>query len=162
MPRPLLEFDCDFYRQLIRDLARSGRGVKESGAFLLGTVEPIRRITDYLLYEEIAPQTALMHDYVALTGTDMAAAWDACRAKGLQVVADIHTHPGAPVQSVSDRAHPIVSIAGHVAVIVPDFAVHGTETKDLGVHLFLGNGRWESYFSDVAQDCVYLTEGSRA
>lgn len=158
MSRPLLEVPAKLYEQLIQDLASSGRGVRESGAFLLGTIDSrIRKVSSYLMYETIAPGSSCEHDYVALTGQEMAAAWDHCYRVGLEVVADVHTHPLGPAQSISDRAHPMVSVAGHVALIVPQFAMQGPTPADLGVHIFHGDSRWTSIFGERACAAIVLT-----
>lgn len=158
MPHPLLEVPHSLFQVLIVDLAESGRGVKESGAFLLGRQDGSRRfVTSYLMYDKVAPQSSSRHDYVAFTAEEMARAWEHCYATGLQVVADVHTHPFGPAQSTSDRAHPIVSVAGHVALIVPTFAQGSPQPRNLGVHLFGGAGRWRSMFDEEAQAAVRLT-----
>lgn len=158
MPHPLLELPHSLFQALIVDLAKSGRGVKESGAFLLGRHEGARRfVTSYLMYDKVAPESSRSHAYVAFTAEEMACAWEHCYATGQQVAADVHTHPFGPVQSISDRAHPIVSIAGHVALIVPNFAQGSPQPRDLGVHLFGGAGRWQSMFGEKAQAAVILT-----
>lgn len=157
MSHPLLEVPQSLFQALIIDLAKSGRGIKESGAFLLGKQEGSRRlVTSYLMYHKVAPESSRRHAYVAFTAEEMARAWEHCYAIGQQVVADVHTHPFGPAQSVSDRAHPIVSVAGHVALIVPNFAQGSPQPRDLGVHLFGGAGRWHSMFSDDAQAAVRL------
>jgi proteasome lid subunit RPN8/RPN11 len=158
MPHPLLELPYTLFQALIVDLAMSGRGVKESGAFLLGKQEGSRRyVTSYLMYDKVAPESSRSHAYVAFTAEEMAGAWAHCYATGLQVVADVHTHPFGPAQSISDRAHPIVSVAGHVALIVPNFAQGSPQTRDLGVHLFGGAGRWQSMFDEKAKAAIRLT-----
>ncbi len=145
MPASLLEFEVPLWTALIYDLARVGGGRKESGAFLLGTLSPTRHVTDYLLYADLSP--AVEHeDYVQLNGSDMARVWQRCEERGLEVVADVHTHRGGPGQSVSDRQYPIISLAGHVALIVPNYAMGTLSVSDVGVHLFLGNRQWRSYF----------------
>ena len=158
MSHPLVEFPLGLFQSLIVDLARSGRGFKESGAFLLGKQEDSRRfVTSYLMYDKIASESSRSHAYVAFTAQEMARAWEHCYATGLQVVADVHTHPFGPRQSISDRAHPIVSVAGHVALIVPNFAQGSPQPQDLGVHLFCGAGRWQSMFDEEAQAAIRLT-----
>lgn len=158
MSHPLLELPQSMFQALIVDLAKSGRGVKESGAFLLGKQEGSRRlVTSYLMYDKVAPESSRSHAYVAFTAEEMARAWEHCYATGQQVVADVHTHPFGPAQSVSDRAHPIVSVASHVALIVPNFAQGSPQPRDLGVHLFGGAGRWHSMFNHDAQAAVRLT-----
>jgi proteasome lid subunit RPN8/RPN11 len=158
MSRPLLEIPRAVYDALIADLAASGRGIKEAGAFLLGHAHyEWRRVSSYLMYDVVAPESSEMHAYVAITAEEMARAWEYCNANGVQVVADVHTHPMGPAQSVSDRAHPIVSIAGHVALIVPYFALRRPQPVDLGVHLFEGAGRWQSRFREAAHESILLT-----
>lgn len=160
MSRPLLNLPHGLYAKLVADLARSGAGVAESGAFLLGRLDgDERQVTGYLPYEAIAVQTRRRHSYVAFTAEEMARAWDHCYRNQVQVVADVHTHPGGPMQSLSDRAHPIVSLAGHVALIVPHFALRNPQPKDLGVHQFLGGGRWRSLFGADAARALQLTGG---
>lgn len=157
MSPPLLEMPRELYGALIGDLAKSGRGVKEAGAFLLGNHDDAgRRVTSYLMYDVVAQQSSLEHDYVAFTAEEMARAWDHCYRTGLQVVADVHTHPLGPAQSPTDRAHPIVSVTGHVALIVPHFALRDPRPADLGVHVFLGAGQWRSMFMQQARDAILL------
>jgi proteasome lid subunit RPN8/RPN11 len=158
MSLPLLEIPRGLYESLISDLAASGRGEKESGAFLLGTLDgPRRCVSSYLMYDKVAPLSSSQHAYVAFTAEEMACAWEHCYAVGLQVVADVHTHPLGPSQSISDRAHPIVSVAGHVALIVPNFAQGAPQPRDLGVHVFGGCGSWQSVFREKAAAAIHLT-----
>lgn len=158
MPRHLLKVPRALYANLIADLARSGAGVAESGAFLLGFLDgDERRVDGYLPYEAIAAQGRRRHAYIDFTAQEMAQAWDYCYRHKVHVVADVHTHPNGPAQSLSDRAHPIVSLAGHVALIVPHFALRNPQPADLGVHQFLGGGRWRSLFSADAARALQLT-----
>lgn len=158
MSRPLLRLPLALYADLVADLARSGAGVAESGAFLLGTLDrEERQVTGYLPYEAVAAQSRRRHAYVAFTAEEMARAWDYCYRHKVQVVADVHTHPAGPIQSLSDRAHPIVSLVGHVALIVPHFALRKPQPADLGVHQFLGGGRWRSLFDADAANALRLT-----
>ena len=158
MSRPLLKLPLALYDSLVADLARSGAGVAESGAFLLGPVDgDERQVASYLLYEAVAAQTRRRHAYVAFTAEEMSRAWDYCYRNKVQVVADVHTHPGSPMQSPSDRAHPIVSLPGHVALIVPYFALRNPQPAELGVHQFLGGGRWRSLFGADAARALQLT-----
>lgn len=157
MSRRLLKMPLALYGSLIADLARSGRGSREAGAFLLGRADNLRRhVSSYLMYDVVAPESSREHDYVAFTSEEMARAWQHCYAIGLEVVADVHTHPRGPAQSITDRAHPIVSMKGHVALIVPHFAMKNPRPADLGVHIFEGGGRWTSLFGTDAGDAILL------
>lgn len=154
---PLLEMPTVMFDRLMADLAGAGQGRRESGAFLFGHLKPRRRVVAYRMYCEIAPESACRAAYVTLTGSEMARAWDYARNTRLEVVADVHTHPEGPAQSPSDRANPIVAVPGHVALIVPWFALQRPQPVDLGVHVFLGGSRWQSYFDSEAGRAVHLT-----
>jgi proteasome lid subunit RPN8/RPN11 len=158
MSPPLLKMSRALYGRLIADLAKSGRGVKEAGAFLLGQADnQARQVSSYLMYDVVATESSRKHAYVAFTAEEMARAWEHCYATGMQVVADVHTHPFGPQQSVTDRAHPIVSVPGHVALIVPFFALRDPQPVDLGVHIFSGDGCWLSIFNQAAHSAIHLT-----
>lgn len=160
MSRPLLEMSRALYSALIADLAMSGRGIKEAGAFLLGHAdEHGRRVESYLMYDVVATESSRKYEYVVFSAEEMARAWEHCYTTGLQVVADVHTHPLGPAQSPTDRAHPIVAVPGHVALIVPFFAMRNPAPADLGIHLFDGAGKWRSFFRHAAHDAILLTGG---
>lgn len=157
MSRPLLEIPRTLYGSLVRSLAASGGGTKEAGAFLLGVIEDgARRVSSFLMYDVVAPESSRKHDYITFTAEEMARAWSYCYRNAIQVVADVHTHPMGPGQSATDRAHPIVSVDGHVALIVPYLALRDPQPIDLGVHVFLGAGRWRSMFGIQARDALLL------
>jgi len=69
--------------------------------------------------------------------------WELCRKTGLVVVADAHTHPDGAYQSHSDQANPMISSAGHIAIIVPRFAAAPVRTSELGVYLYHGAKKWD-------------------
>jgi proteasome lid subunit RPN8/RPN11 len=152
----LVEFAPGVWPALIEDLRRRGRGVRESGAFLLGRERGgVRIVTQWLPYEQLDP-AALNFEYVRLESAAFGRLWDACAARGLEPVADVHTHPFGPRQSESDRGHPMISLAGHVALIVPRFAQGRILPVDVSVNVYLGGGRWESHYELEAQARITL------
>lgn len=69
--------------------------------------------------------------------------WKECRVRGLQVVADIHTHPSGDYrQSSIDRANPMIPEKGHIAMIVPNFADRCYLPGEIGIYEFRGGGAW--------------------
>jgi hypothetical protein len=60
----------------------------------------------------------------------------------------VHTHPGSSQQSESDRAHPMVTRAGHLALIVPSFARQPVRRTEVGLYRYLGGKRWETIQSE--------------
>ena len=86
-----------------------------------------------------------------------------CRRDGLQVVADIHTHPGRNVrQSPTDAAHPMTALPGHIALIAPHYARGATSPADLGVHVLQTGGQWQSAYGRDAARIVQLTSARSA
>jgi hypothetical protein len=80
---------------------------------------------------------------VRLDGRHFGKLWDLCKARGLTVVADVHTHPAAADQSGSDRAHPIIARAGQLALTMQNFAAPPVTRETLGIYRYCGEGRWE-------------------
>jgi proteasome lid subunit RPN8/RPN11 len=143
---PQHELSCSLHLwlRLLVGLRKRGRFARESGAFLLGKDEGgRRRITDFALYDDVDPH-ALDTGIVHLDGRYFGKLWDMCAAKGLTVVADVHTHPGGPGQSGSDQANPIIARAGHIALIVPYYAQWPVRRRAIGIYRYLGAGRWET------------------
>jgi proteasome lid subunit RPN8/RPN11 len=68
--------------------------------------------------------------------------WELCKQRGLSVVADVHTHPGGSQQSDSDRAHPMISRSGHIALIVPRFAAAPVARAQVGIYRYEGSKCW--------------------
>lgn len=157
MPAHLLEISTGLWTDLITHLRNQGQGVRESGAFLLGQVKGAdRRVTAFLPYEELQSD-ALQEDYVTLSAVSFSKLWTICREHSLTVVADVHTHRFGPQQSRSDKANPMIAIAGHVALIVPRFAQGSIQLEDIGVHIYQGSHRWISQFGPATQRLINLT-----
>jgi hypothetical protein len=102
-----------------------------------------RRIVDYLLYDDLDPH-ALDTGIVYLDGRYFGELWDLCARRNLTVIADVHTHPGGSGQSQSDRAHPIIAQAGHIALIVPNFAMAPVDLSAVGIYRYRGAHDWQT------------------
>lgn len=150
MSAPLLEVPAALWVELMAHLRAQGGGIRESGAFLLGhKTDASRVVLQFLPYEQLQPD-ALRNDYVSLNAASFAKLWEVCRAEGMSVVADVHTHPFGPGQSWSDQANPMVAVKEHIALIVPRFAKGSPRPRDLGLYVYQGNHQWASYSgSDV-------------
>jgi Prokaryotic homologs of the JAB domain len=141
-PDHVLSCSARRWRKIVRELDLRGRRRHEAGAFLLGVEQHGRkRVLDAVYYDELDPR-AYATGVCILHGDAFAKLWALCRKKKLTVVADVHTHGGAPYQSGSDRAHPMVARAGHIAVIVPDFARWPIPASRLGIYEYVGAHEW--------------------
>ena len=130
--------------RLMGRLRRRGRGVRESGAFLLGKIGA-QKVSEFICYDDLDPH-ALDTGIIDFDGAGYGPLWERCERRKMHVLADVHTHPGAWTgQSGSDRAYPMISQPGHVALIVPHYATRkGQTSKGVGVHEYLGDHEWKS------------------
>jgi hypothetical protein len=141
-PNPSLIFPLFLWWHLLRELRRRGAGVRESGAFVLGRRNgATAKVSKFVFYDDIDPH-ALNSGIVRLSGHAMNAVWETCAQLGLEVLADVHTHPGDSGQSGSDKEHPMVSTAGHIALIVPNFARRVFDLAAVGHYRYQGGKRW--------------------
>lgn len=142
-PQPELRCTSFVWRRLMDSLRERGRGrTRESGAFLLGErLDGCAHIVDFLLYDDLDPQ-CLDTGIVWFDGRYFGQLWETCKQRGLSVVADVHVHPEGAGQSTSDRAHPMISRAGHIALIVPRFADPPVTPHEVGIYRYLGSKRW--------------------
>jgi len=141
---PDAELSCpsNLWRRIVGELERRGEGNHEAGAFLLGPSRPSgRSVTDVVYYDDLDPK-AYSSGVCVLTGDAFARLWEMCRERGVSVVADVHTHPGAGFQSHVDRINPMVARAGHIALILPDYGRWPLAVDRFGIYEYRGDHRW--------------------
>jgi hypothetical protein len=85
------------WARVIFDLRRRGAGVRESGAFLLGRDDRNpARVNTYICYDDVDAE-AYQNGAIAFHANGCAALWQHCRKKQVQLLIDVHTHPGPDV-----------------------------------------------------------------
>jgi hypothetical protein len=96
---------------------------------------------------------------IAFHANGCAALWQHCRESQLQLLIDVHTHPGSDVrQSAIDERHPMLPVLGHTAMIVPNFArTAWWSLKAIGVYEYLGGFRWRTYAASAPDRRVKLS-----
>lgn len=127
------------WRRLVGELRRRGQGRRESGAFLLGVRRgEIAFVRDFICYDDLDPN-ALDKGYVTFHSQGLKALWAQCRSRQMDVIADVHTHPGPNTrQSELDQRHPMIPVNGHIALIVPNFGnTVQWQLDGVGVHEYL-------------------------
>ena len=145
MSVPLLELSPALWDATLAHLRQQGAGVRESGGFLLGKVQRDRRVATHFLPYEQLQRDALQADFVQLSAASFSRLWDYCADHDLDVVADMHTHRYGAAQSRSDSENPMLAIAGHLALIVPDFAQGPVQLEEVGLYLYQGAHRWQRF-----------------
>ena len=147
------------WAMVIWDLRRRGGGVRESGAFLLGRADANpARVSSYICYDDVDP-AAYQHGAIVFHASGCAALWQHCKKLGLQLLIDVHTHPGQDVrQSSIDVRHPMMPVAGHTAMIVPNYAhTEWSSLKAIGVYEYLNGFNWRTYPAAAANRRVKLS-----
>ncbi|MDA8317377.1 MAG: hypothetical protein M0010_19750 [Actinomycetota bacterium] len=140
---------------LLGQLRDRGQGVRESGAFLLATGTADRRVERLVLYDEL-DSTCLVGG-IDFHREGYQRLWDVCEREHLLVIGDVHTHPSSHTgQSGIDRGHPMLSRAGHVALIVPNYAEGEVASQEVGVHHYQGTDGWRSYHGRLAARYLYI------
>jgi hypothetical protein len=159
--------DKGLFTLLVGELARRGKGERETGAFLLARAghpqDGSRRppVVAVAYYDDLDP--GCLTGGITFTADGYTALAVLCRRERLQVVADIHTHPGRNVrQSPTDAAHPMKALPGHVALIAPRYARGVTSPAELGVHVLKAGGQWQSAYGRDAAHIVRLTSARAA
>ena len=143
-PDHKLSFSLLLWVRLTKTLRRRSAGVRESGAYLLGIRrEESRRIIGFVPYDDLDP-ACLNRGYIKLSGRSLAKLWAICEERRLEVLADVHVHPGDATQSSVDRANPMISIPGHVALILPRYAIGRIRRSEIGMYVYLGAKRWDA------------------
>ncbi|WP_439599935.1 hypothetical protein [Devosia sp.] len=142
-PRHRVSVARHVWVRLRHDLRDRGlQASRESGAFLLGERRGgTARISDYVLYDDLDPH-CLDSGIVRFNGAYYGALWAECEKRSLDVVADVHVHPFGEGQSNSDRNHPMISQAGHLALIIPNFVAEPVRIERLGIYRYLGGKKW--------------------
>ena len=141
-PKHGLTCPSGYWREIVGELYRRGENRHEAGVFLLGTVQDRRReVTAAVYYDELDPD-AYATGVCVLHGDAFAKLWALCRERKLTIVADAHTHGGPGNQSDSDRTNPMVARAGHIAIILPDFARWPIRRHRMGVYEYRGQHEW--------------------
>jgi hypothetical protein len=156
-PRHRLSCPANVWRAGLVELGRRGEGRHESGAFLLGHQRGERRsVVEFVYYDDLDPH-CLDTGIVEFDGAGYGPLWQRCNEMGLRVVADVHTHGATCArQSTLDRDNPMIAKAGHIALIVPEFAQRVVGPAQLGVYEYRGQHRWHDRSGRQAAAFFYV------
>lgn len=135
--------------KLVGQLRLRGRGERESGAFLLGGRARDKALVEcFVCYDDVDPN-ALDTGIVIIRSQGFKRLWAICRSRGLEVLADAHTHgDDAPRQSSTDKRNPVIAESGHLALIIPSFAqISRYGLGRTAVYEYLGSYEWRDWTS---------------
>jgi proteasome lid subunit RPN8/RPN11 len=150
-----LTFSRTLWQNGLEELRHRGNGERESGAFVLGYGVQVRgahrRRAERLAYYDDLDPSCLDTGIIVFDGAGYGPLWALCRATGLSVIADMHTHPTVARQSEADRRNPMIAKAGHFAIIVPDYAERDVGPENLGLYEYAGGHRWHDHTRNASK-----------
>jgi proteasome lid subunit RPN8/RPN11 len=134
----------ELWIKMVLDLKTRGRGKRESGAFILGPLNH-RDITHYICYDDLDPH-CLDSGIIEFDHSGFTPLWRFCEVNKVKVYADVHTHPGSRTrQSGLDINNPMIRQAGHLALIMPDYAQRKSQfLNGVGIYEYLGDKKWKT------------------
>lgn len=72
----------------------------------------------------------------------------------MELVAQVHSHPGKAYHSELDDAIPLVTTAGGLSLVVPDFARGPADLSTYAAYRLSAEGRWDEIARDALLDLV--------
>lgn len=155
-PKHRLSCARGLWRDGMAELRRRGGGIRESGAFLIGSRKGDKgRIQRFVYYDDLDSR-CLDTGIVVFDGSGYGPLWALCRSLKLDVLADIHVHGGLPRQSPLDRDNPMIAVPGHIALIAPDFLDRHPRQGDLGIYEYAGAHEWHDFSGPRAARFFYV------
>jgi len=158
IPKPKLKISVKIWNSLVTTLRSRGEGCRESAAFLLGHCHPRHReCIGFIPHDELDPH-CLRWGAIDFDGVHYHELWEICKERKCDVVADIHTHPYREFISDIDRQNPAVGKRGHISLIVPFYAMCGTDPSAIGIYQFLGGVDWRAVSPKKRKEALILTD----
>ena len=77
---------------------------------------------------------------------------------GLEIVAQLHSHPGSAYHSDTDDSFPVATTVGCLSVVVPNFAVEPFAVSSCAVYRLMPSGQWAEVPSYNAAGLISITE----
>ena len=66
---------------------------------------------------------------------------EGANAHGLQVVGQLHTHPGEAFPSDGDVAGALIRFGGFVSIVLPEYGKHLPDFRGAAIYMFSGSER---------------------
>lgn len=75
-----------------------------------------------------------------------------------RLVAQLHTHPTIAYHSTTDNAYPIVTEAGGISIVVPNFALDPWSFAECAVYRLSDRGEWQELSPPDVRRLISITE----
>lgn len=138
-------------------LRARGNGRREAACIWSGKRSPDGDIARSVTFLDDLPGVRASARYHRLSRETIKALFDLLRERQEVIVADIHTHPSDWVDlSPTDEEHPIEFRRGLPAMIIPNFAKFAPALDGLGLHEYLGDGKWRRLDSEEVEQVLKI------
>ena len=138
-----IRIKSELWRQTWEGLSERSRGQIESLCIWAGRrTHESSEVTEVIFLDGIGGVEgfALFH---RITREAVGEIFAILKDKGLQIIADVHTHPEEWVGlSRTDREHPLEYRIGFVSIVLPHFGRAEHNKSGIGMHRYKGNHQW--------------------
>jgi len=74
----------------------------------------------------------------------------------LQLIAQVHSHPGEAYHSPTDDSYPMVTTIGSLSIVVPDFARNPFNLSTCAAYQLSPNGKWEELDTEFLIELIKI------
>jgi len=78
---------------------------------------------------------------------------------GLQLIAQVHSHPGSAYHSSTDDDMSVVTRVGALSIVVPDFAAGAFDLSTISVHRLSKVGDWKKLSKKETKQLLQIGKG---
>jgi proteasome lid subunit RPN8/RPN11 len=141
--KPTVNIPSSLWHKTQKGLATRGAGERESACLWVGQRgKEIWSVKGIIFLDDI-PGTISNKRFHHTPKEVVNKIYQVLRKEGLQIIADVHTHPGRDVEmSDLDKNHPIEYRVGLLSLILPNYGFPPITLRNTGFHEYLGNDMW--------------------
>ena len=138
-------------------LRKRGRGAVESAAVWGGKRDHLSETVEKVYFLDDFSGGVQFAEYHRVSIEALERLFAQLRGEKRVIVGDIHTHPGDWVGlSEIDQANPIEFRKGLCAIVLPHFGLPTPSLSAVGVHIYQGEGRWETLSGELKASAVRI------
>jgi hypothetical protein len=139
-------------------LREAGAAEYEAVGFWAGIVEgDVFRVREAVLPEQQAVRSAEGEVAVVVSGEALFRLNVRLYRSGLELGAQIHSHPSAAYHSETDDAFSVMTRTGGLSLVIPNFGRGPFDLVDAAVHRLGENGRWTRLEPRDAYALIHIT-----
>jgi len=144
---PRLVFARSCYDGLLAALAPATARRHEGVALLLGRGDGAAKVALHC----VRPVATTSAGSFQISAAEMARVVGVAARLDLEIVGQVHTHPGAAYHSPGDEEGARIRYDGYISLVIPDYGVHLPRLHQAAVYSFSSEGGWQPMPLDAVQ-----------